>query len=333
MPTPDNSPFPIGILGTGSYLPAKVLTNADLEKMVDTSDEWIRARTGIRERHIATDDQACSDLGVEAGRRACEAAGVDPGDIDLIICATFTPDTLCPSTACHIQGKLGNRRAFAFDLSAACSGFVYALNTARQMLQGGRWNSALIIGAEAMSRFIDWEDRNTCVIFADGAGAAVVGPVEEGRGILSEHMASDGSLTDLVIVPGGGSRRPPRPEMLEQRLQYLQMSGNEVFKFAVKIIGETVEKSLEPAGLTFADIDWLIPHQANIRIIDAAGRRLHLPRERIIVNLDHCGNTSAASVPIALDEAVRDGRIQPGHIVALVAFGGGLTWGSTIIRW
>jgi 3-oxoacyl-[acyl-carrier-protein] synthase III len=323
----------IGILGTGSHLPPRVLTNHDLEKIVDTSDEWIRSRTGIVERHIVDDGVACSDLAAEAGRRACEAAGVDPSEIDLIICATFTPDTICPSTACHVQGKLGNTRAFAFDLEAACSGFVYSLSVAWHFLETGRYRHALVMGSEAMSRFIDWEDRNTCVLFADGAGAVVLGEVEEGKGILSEHMGADGSQTDLIIIPGCGSMNPASPSVLEGREQFLKMRGNDVFKFAVRIVGEAVEKALEPTGLTQDDIDWLIPHQANIRIIEAAGKRLNLPRERVVVNLDRCGNTSAATIPIALDEIVREGKVKDGDILALVAFGGGLTWGANIIRW
>lgn len=333
MSSTNNRPPAIGILGTGSYLPPKVLTNKDLEKMVDTTDEWIRTRTGIVERHIVEEGQACSDLAAEAAKRACEAAGCTPEDIDLIICATFTPDTLCPSTACHIQGKIGNKKAFAFDLSAACSGFVFALSTAWHFLETGKYKRALVIGSEAMSRFIDWEDRNTCVLFADGAGAVVLGPVDEGKGILSEFMQCDGSQTELIIIPGCGSLNPADAAVLEGRQQYLKMLGNDVFKFAVRIVGEAVEKALEPTGLKQEDIDWLIPHQANIRIIEAAGKRLNLPPERLVMNLDRCGNTSAATVPIALDEIVREGKVKDGDILAFVAFGGGLTWGANIIRW
>jgi 3-oxoacyl-[acyl-carrier-protein] synthase-3 len=237
------------------------------------------------------------------------------------------------STACLIQSKLGNKRAFAYDLEAACSGFVFALNTAHHSLASGLYRNALVIGAETMSKFLDWKDRNTCVLFGDGAGAAVVGPVEEGRGILSEFMRSDGDLGGLIAIPGGAARSPASPEVLEKRLNCLRMSGNDVFKFAVKIVGEAVERALEKTDLSLQDIDWLIPHQANIRIIEAAGKRLSLPRERLVVNLDRCGNTSAGTIPIALDEIVRDGRLQPGHVVALVAFGAGMTWGSTILRW
>ncbi len=329
----NHRPPAIGILGTGSYLPPKVLTNFDLEKMVDTTDEWIRTRTGIRERHIVEEGQACSDLGAEAGRRACEAAGVDPEEIDLIICATFTPDTFCPSTACFIQHKIGTKRAFAYYLSAACSGFSYAMTTARHFLASGLYRRALVIGSEAMSRFINWKDRNTCVLFGDGAGAVVLGEVPEGKGILSEYLGADGEGWDQIIIPGCGSRRPATPDALEQNLQYLEMKGNDVFKFAVRIVGEAVEKALAGTGLTQADIDWLIPHQANIRIIEAAGKRLNLPKERLVVNLDRTGNTSAATIPIALDEVVREGKVKDGDIVALVAFGGGLTWGANILRW
>jgi 3-oxoacyl-[acyl-carrier-protein] synthase-3 len=323
----------IGILGTGSYLPPKVLTNADLEKLVDTTDEWIRTRTGICERHVVEDGVATSDLATQAALKACEASGIPPADIEMIICATFTPDNFCPSTACLIQSKIGNTRAFAYDLSAACSGFVFALNTARHFLGSGLYKNALVIGAETMSRFLDWTDRDTCVLFGDGAGAVVLGPVEPGRGILAEHMGSDGRGANQIIIPGCGARMPASPEVLESRNQFLKMEGREVFKFAVSIVGEAVEKALAQTNLEQADIDWLIPHQANIRIIEAAGKRLSLPSERLVVNLDRCGNTSAATIPLALDEIARDGRLQPGNIVALVAFGGGLTWGSTILRW
>ncbi|GAB4320651.1 MAG: ketoacyl-ACP synthase III [Candidatus Sumerlaeia bacterium] len=321
-----------GILGIGSYIPEKVLTNHDLEQMVATTDEWITTRTGIKERRLCAPDETASTMGAEAARRALADAGLQPADIDLVVCCTFSPDNLCPSTACHIIRQLGIQRA-ALDVNAACTGFVYGLATAHGMLQTGLARRALVIGTEALSRVIDWTDRSTCVIFADGAGAVVLGEVDGDRGILSEFLMADGSATDLIIIPAGGSAKPITPEALANREHCLRMSGNEVFKFAVRILGEAVDEVLRKAGLTHNDIDWLVPHQANIRIIDAAAKRTHVPRERIAVNIDRVGNTSAASIPLALDDIYRAGKIKRGDVIALVAFGAGLTWGATLLRW
>lgn len=322
------------IVGTGTYLPERVLDNHDLEKMVDTSDEWIRTRTGISERRIAADDEATSDMAAEAALRAIEGAGISAEDIELIIVSTVTPDMMFPSTACFVQGRIGAKNAFCFDLEAACSGFLYALDVARQFLLCGTVKTALVIGAEKLSCVTDWEDRGTCILFGDGAGAVVLrGGNGGGRGIMSSVMGSDGALTDLLMIPGGGSRNPTSVKTLEQRLQYIKMAGREVFKHAVRCMSEAGLKALEKSGLTIEDVDWVIPHQANMRIIKAIGDRLGVGREKVIANVDHVGNTSGASLPLALDEAVRDGRIGKGDIVLFIAFGGGFTWGATVVEW
>jgi 3-oxoacyl-[acyl-carrier-protein] synthase-3 len=325
------------IIGTGSYLPEKVLTNDDLSKMVDTSDEWITTRTGIKERHIAADDQATSDLASEAARRAMTAAGVTPEDIDLIVVATVTPDMFFPSTACFVQRKIGATNAVCFDISAACSGFLYALQVARHFLNAGSRTTALVIGAEKLSSLVNWEDRNTCVLFGDGAGAVVIRAVDAdtdapGR-VLSTVMGSDGTLSDLLKVPGGGSALPITPENAASRPNTIHMEGRETFKHAVTRMCQASEQALEMAGLTKADIAMVIPHQANARIITAIADRLGLPEEKTFVNVDKYGNTSAATIPVALDEAHRQGRIKRGDIVLLVAFGGGFTWASSVLRW
>jgi 3-oxoacyl-[acyl-carrier-protein] synthase-3 len=320
------------IAGTGSYVPERVLTNADLERMVATSDAWIVERTGIRERRIAAPGEACSDLGMMAAERALKAAGVAAVDLDMILVATCTGDHLLPSTACLIQHRLGATRAAACDLSAACCGFIYALAVGEAYVKTGA-RHVLIIGSEIMSMLTDWTDRNTCVLFGDGAGAAVLSPAEGEQGILSAHLHSDGNLWDLICVPGGGSRVPPSEKMLAEGLQYLKMKGNETFKVAVKTLEEAAREALSANNLTVEDVDLYIPHQANIRIIKAVATRLGLPMEKVVLNLDRYGNTSAASIPLALDEAVRAGRVKPGSLVLMEAFGAGLTWASAVIRW
>lgn len=323
----------VGILGTGAHLPEKVLTNFDLEKMVDTSDEWIVSRTGIRERRIAADNVASSDLAVEAGRKALEAAGIAPDQLDLIIVATVTPDMMFPATACLVQDRLGASKAATFDLSAACTGFLYGITTAAQFIANGIYRYALVIGVDCLSKIINWEDRNTCVLFGDGAGAVVLGPVEEGYGFLSFDLGADGSGGNLLLQPAGGSRIPASMESVEKKLHTISMTGGEVFKFAVRVMGNAAEEALKKAGMTKDDIDFLVPHQANIRIIDAAVRRFGLSEDKVIVNLDRYGNMSSASIPVALDEAVREGRIREGDTLVLVGFGGGLTWGAAVLKW
>lgn len=323
----------VGILGTGSYLPEKVLTNADLEKMVDTNDEWIVSRTGIKERRISSRDQAASDLAFEAAKNALDKANVTADQLDLIIVATITPDHSFPSTASILQEKLGASHAAAFDLSAACSGFLYGITTASQFIKTGVYKHTLVIGVEVLSKIVDWTDRNTCILFGDGAGAVVLGPVEEGYGFLSFDLGSDGSGCNLLKQPAGGSRLPASEETVNQRLHSIQMAGSEVFKFAVKIMEQSSMSVINKAGLKKEDIDFLVPHQANLRIIDSAVRRLELENDKVVVNLDRYGNMSSASIPVALDEAVNDGRIKKGDNVLLIGFGGGLTWGSTLIKW
>jgi len=322
------------ITGTGSALPEKVLTNFDLEKMVETSDEWIVARTGISQRRIASEGEYTSTFATLAAQRALEAAGVSAEEIDLIILGTLTPDFPFPATACLVQQNLGAKNAFCFDLSAACSGFVYALATAEKYLLSGTHKKALVIGAEVLSRIIDWKDRNTCLLFGDGAGAVVLEAVEGGtNGVLSTHMYSDGNFWEILYQTGAGSRYPATQANLDAGLVYLTMQGNEVFKYAVRAMAEVSMEALEKNGVTGEDLTLFIAHQANQRIIDAVGKRLNLTGERVFVNLDRYGNTSAASIPIALDEAVRGGRVKEGDLVLLSAFGGGLTWGSALLRW
>jgi 3-oxoacyl-[acyl-carrier-protein] synthase-3 len=320
------------IVGTGAYVPDRVLTNADLERMVATSDAWILERTGIRERRIAAPGQACSDLGTRAGQQAIAAAGIEATDLDMILVATCTGDQPLPSTACLIQAQLGARRAAACDLSAACCGFVYALSVADAYVKTGS-RYVLVVGAEVMSAITDWTDRGTCILFGDGAGAAVVGPAEGDRGILSTHLHSDGGLGDLICVPGGGSDMPPSEKMLTEKAQYLKMKGNETYKVAIKTLEEVARETLSAHGLTVSDIDLYVPHQANIRILKAVADRLQLPMEKIFMNIDRYGNTSAASIPLALDEAVKSGRVKDGSLVMIGAFGAGLTWASALIRW
>jgi len=314
------------IAGTGSYLPSRVLTNRDLESKVDTTDEWIRARTGICQRHIAADDETTSDLAMHASRRALEAAGVLPGDIDLIIVATTTPDMVFPGTACILQSKLGIKGCPAFDVQAVCSGFVYALATANELVRSGQYRHALVVGAEIYSRILDWKDRGTCVLFGDGAGAVVLEHSAE-PGILASKLHADGSHARLLCVPGtvAGGQVSGRP--------LVHMDGAAVFKFAVTALDEVVGEILAQCRLGISDIDWLVPHQANIRIIQATARKLGFSMEKVVVTVDRHANTSAASVPLALDMAVRDGRIRPGQHVLMEAVGGGFTWGAVLARW
>lgn len=323
----------IGIIGTGSFLPEKIMKNCDLERIVDTSDEWITSRTGIRERRILEEGKATSDMGIEASKKALEDAKLDPLDVDLVIVATMTGDMITPSTACIIQDKLGCKNAAAFDVSAACSGFIYGLSVAYGLIKSGVYKNVLLVASEAMSRILDWQDRGTCILFGDGAGAAVISEVPEGRGILGLELGSDGSGKDNLLIPSGGSRSPVSQKTLDGREQYLRMEGSEVFKFAVRKIDETCKNLLKKTGLNSDDIDLFIPHQANTRIIDSAVKKLKIPKEKTFVNLDKYGNMSAASIPVALDEALKQGKISDGDNILLVGFGGGLTWGSAILKW
>jgi len=321
------------ILGTGSYLPDKVLSNRDLESMVDTTDEWIVERTGIRERRMAAKEQGTSDLALEASRAALDVAGLTAQDLDLIILATTTPDAPVPATACRLQAKLGAPGAAAFDISAACSGFLYGLSVADAMIRSGSYRRILLVGAEVLTRLVDWEDRATCVLFGDGAGAVVLGGSEEDRGIRSVRLHADGTLADLLHVPGGGTVEPFSAALLASRRHYLQMRGNELFKVAVRALEALVLDCLKDNGLDASEIALFIPHQANIRIIQATAERLGLSMDRVVLNVSRVGNTSGASIPIALDEANRAGRIRPGDNLLLEAFGAGLTWGSALITW
>jgi 3-oxoacyl-[acyl-carrier-protein] synthase III len=318
------------IAGTGSYLPEKVLTNDDLAKFVDTSDEWIAARTGIRERHIAAEGETTSDLAYHAAVRALEAAGVDAKELDLIVVGTTTPDLIFPSTACLLQHKIGADGCPAFDVNAACSGFVYALTVADKFIRSGAAKTALVVGAETLTRMVDWSDRSTCVLFGDGAGAVVLKADTE-TGILSTHMHADGGKKELLWNPVGVSVGfKPGEDNAGVRIL---MSGNDVFKHAVRALDSVVEEALEINGLDRHEIDWLIPHQANLRIIEATAKRLDMPMDRVVVTVDRHGNTSSGSVPLALDEAVRSGKVQRGQLVLLEAFGGGFTWGSALLRY
>jgi len=324
---------PVSVVATGSYVPERVLTNAELAKMVDTSDEWITTRTGIRERHIAAPDEVTSDLAVKAARRALQKAGISADAVDLIIVATITPDMPFPSTACFVQEKLKAFKAVCFDIQAACSGFIYALEIARQFVASGTADTALVIGSEKLSCITDWQDRSTCVLFGDGAGAAVIKSRPGSRGIFSTSISSDGKLAHLLNLPGGGSIYPTSPQTVKDRLHYLKMAGKEVFKYAVNAMLDAANQALKKASMTINDVDLIIPHQANMRIIQAIGERLGAPPEKYFINLDHCGNMSAASIPVALDEAAQKGLIKRHDVVLLVAFGGGFTWGATLLEW
>ncbi len=323
----------VSVIATGSYLPDRVLSNADLEKMVETSDEWIVSRTGIRERRIALPGQATSDLGLEASRRALAQAGIAAEEVEMIIVATITPDMFFPSTACLIQHALGAKNAFCFDMEAACSGYLYAIEIAHRFVASGTVNTALVVAAEKMSSIVDWKDRSTCVLFGDGAGAAVLRSRPGERGILSSVLGADGSLSHLLSMPGGGSRHPPTLQTISDGLHTLKMAGREVFKHAVNTMSSAATEALRRAGLTVADVACMIPHQANQRIISAIAEKLGVPDANCFVNIDKCGNMSAASLAVGLDQAVRTGRIRKKDIVLMVVFGGGFTWGATVIEW
>jgi len=322
-----------GILGLGCHVPERVLTNSDLERMVETSDEWIVSRTGISERRIAAPTEATSDLAVQAARRAMADAGLSGEDLDLIIVATITGDYPFPATANLVQHALGARRAGAFDLSAGCAGFIYGLAVAAQFIEAGLYQRVLVVGAEIISRFVDWKDRSTCVLFGDGAGAAVLGPVADGEGFLSFDLGSDGGGAEMLLVDSGGSRNPTSAETVAGDRHSIRMVGSEVYKFAVRVIDESTRRSLDRAGLTVDDIDCFVAHQANIRIIDAATKRLRLDESRVFNNVHRYGNTSAASIPLALEDARSQGRLRAGDTVALVGFGAGLSWASCILNW
>ncbi|MCD1257866.1 ketoacyl-ACP synthase III [Paenibacillus athensensis] len=324
---------PVGVLGSGKYVPERILTNQELETMVETNDEWIVSRTGIRERRIAAPGQATSDLAYEASLIALKNAGLTAEDIDLIVVATITPDMAFPSTACILQDKLGAKRAAAFDLSAACSGFIYSLANAANFIATGIYKYALVIGADALSTITDYTDRNTCVLFGDGAGAVVIGAVPEGRGFKSFELGADGAGGELLKISGGGSRNPATHDTVDQRLHYIYMAGSEVFKFAVRIMGSAAEEALRKAGMSKNDIDLLIPHQANNRIIQSALSKLDLTEDKCMINVHRYGNMSAASIPVALAEAVEEGRVREGDCLLLVGFGGGLTWGASTLIW
>jgi 3-oxoacyl-[acyl-carrier-protein] synthase III len=321
------------ITGTGSFAPKKIITNHDLEKLVDTSDDWIIERTGIKERRIAEKGQTTSDLAYEASRKALKAAGITAQDIDLILVATMTPDTILPSMGCVLQEKLGARKAAAFDIYAACSGFIYGMSVADAFIRSEMYKNILLVGAEVLSRFTDWEDRGTCILFGDGAGAAVIQRHAGKRGILSTHLHSDGSLGDLIHVPAGGASHPASHDTIRKRMHFIKMKGNETFKAAVRSLEGVVQEALEHNKVKPEDIDYLVPHQANLRIIQAMAQRLNMPMEKVVLTLPKYGNTSAASIPMALDEAVRDGRIRDNHLLLFEAFGGGLTWASALVRW
>jgi 3-oxoacyl-[acyl-carrier-protein] synthase III len=328
------SPSPaVEIAATGRYLPDRVLTNADLERMVDTTDEWIRERTGIRERRIGSCELSCAEMGTSASRIAMARAGLSAGEIDLIVVSTATPDRLLPATACDIQARLGATHAAAMDISAACSGFIYALTVAEGYLAAGHGEIALVVSTEKMTSIVDWDDRKTCVLFGDGAGAVVVRRSTNGRGVLSSFLRSDGNLAELLWRPAGGVIRPLDQERLAAKEHTVKMAGREVFKAAVRSMAEAADQALARAGLTSDDVDLLIPHQANMRIIESTARYAGIPMDRVFVNVDRYGNMSSATVPIALDEAVESGRLKPGQICLLVAFGAGFTWASSVVRW
>ncbi len=323
----------VSIVGIGSYLPERILTNKEMETVVDTSDEWIQSRTGIRERHIADDDQATSDLAAIAAQRALVSAGVSAEEVDLIIVATITPDMIFPNTACFVQDKIGAKNAFCFGLEAACSGFLYSLEVGKQFVASGKSQTVLVIGAEKLSSVTDWEDRSTCVLFGDGAGAVVLQARGDRHGIVTSVMGSDGALAELLHIPAGGSRTPATHESVDAREHFLKMSGPDVYKNAVRAMSDAALRVLAECGLSVEDVDLLVPHQANRRIIEAIGQRLSIDPDKVYMNLDHTGNTSAASVPLALDEAISGGRLKKGDLVLMIVFGGGFTWGASVVEW
>ena len=328
-----NNQYNAGIIGTGSYVPEKILTNADIEKMVETSDEWIVTRTGISQRRISDPNIYASDLAVEASLNALKDAQMEPEEIDMIIAATITPDMFSPSVACLVQHAINAKNAAAFDINAACSGFIYALNIANQFIKTGNCKNILVIGTETLSKITDWQDRNTCVLFGDGAGAAIVSAVDKSYGILSTHLGSNGSLGSVLTIPSLNVTEEEQSKRRLDNARTIWMDGSEVFKFAVRIMEQATKTVVEDAGLTVQDIDVIIPHQANIRIVDGAAKRLRFNKEKIFTNLDKYGNMSGASIPVALDEAIKSGMIKKDHTVVVVGFGGGLTWGSTVMKW
>ena len=322
----------MGIIGVGEYLPEKILTNADLEKMVDTSDEWITSRTGIKERHLAAAGQAASDLAFKASVQALNNAKIKPEELDLIIVATITGDMPFPSVSAILQNQLQAKKAVCFDISAACAGFIYGLSVAQQFISCGTYKNALVVGSEVLSSITDWQDRNTCVLFGDGAGAVVLSEVKSG-GIISTYLGCDGSKTGILNMPAGGSRNPATRQTVEKRMHYLKMQGNDLFKIAVNTMTEAAKTVLRQAGMTFADVDLIIPHQANARIIMAVAKKLGIPEDRVYLNIERCGNMSSASTVTALCEAVQEGKVKKGDIILLDAFGAGLVWGACVIEW
>ena len=322
----------VGIIGVGEYLPKKILTNADLEKLVDTSDEWITSRTGIKERHLAAEGEAASDLAFKASTEALNDAGIKPEELELIVVATITGDMPFPSVAAILQHKLNARGAVCFDVSAACAGFVYALSVANQFIASGTYKNALVVGVEVLSSVTDWQDRSTCVLFGDGSGAVVLSEVKSG-GIISTYLGCDGSKVDILNMPGGGSRCPATHETVDKRMHYIKMQGNELFKIAVNTMTKAAEVVLQQAKMTFADVDLIIPHQANARIIMAVAKKLGIPEDKVYLNIERCGNMSSASTVTALCEAVKEGRVKKGDIILLDAFGAGLVWGACVIQW
>ncbi|MEP7051593.1 MAG: beta-ketoacyl-ACP synthase III [Pseudomonadota bacterium] len=321
------------ILGIGAYAPERVLTNRDLEKLVDTSDEWISERTGIKQRHIARDDEAASDMALAASRRALEMAGLTPADLDMIIVGTISGDVPMPACAAYLQRKLGAGPIPSFDVSAACAGFLYAMSIADQFIRGGRHKHILIVGVELLSRLVDWQDRTTCVLFGDGAGAGIIGPaLGDGRGIITTHLYTDASLTESLCIPAGGSRERLTTDALQAKRDKVQMIGKDIFKAAVKNMSQASRAALDAAGMPADSVRWVVPHQANLRIISQIAERLDISLERFVINIERYGNTSSASIPIALDEAIRDGRIKPGDTVLMCALGAGVSWGSALVR-
>lgn len=321
------------IIGTGRAVPERRLTNADLERMVDTSNDWILGRTGIAERRMAAPEECCSSFAIPAVERALEMAGVAGEDVELIVCGTVSPDMYFPATACTIQDAIGAKDIPAFDMNAGCSGFVYGLGIAAQFIENGTVKTAVVVGAEVLTKYLDFTDRATCVLFGDGAGAVVLRATDQERGVLATALHSDGSLAELIFMPGGGSKHPPSKEVYESRMNFIKMKGNETFKIAVRSLVEVSDQALRKCGLGHGDVRWFIPHQANRRIIDAVGERLEIPEGHTYVNIENYGNTSAASIPIALDELNRDGKIVHGDLLLLSAFGAGLTWGGAVVRW
>ncbi|MFA5778922.1 MAG: beta-ketoacyl-ACP synthase III [Elusimicrobiota bacterium] len=322
----------IEIIGIGSYLPEKILTNAELEKMVETSDEWITTRTGIKERRIAKDTEATSDLAIHAAKRALKKANISAEEIDAIIVATITPDMFFPSTACFVQKKICAKNSAAFDISAACSGFIYGLTIAKAFINSGMYKTVMVLGAEKLSSITDWTDRNICILLGDGAGAVILRKTNSTSDILSTYLGADGNYGDLLMMPGGGSRNPATHKTVDERLHYMKMEGNKTFKIAVRAMADAAKKAIKQASITCDDVKLIIPHQANIRIVEAVAKQLDIPMDKVFLNLQKYGNTSAATTPIALEEAIYDGKVKKGDIVVLVAFGGGLTWGATTIR-